>query len=715
MIPRLVVGPQPKLRPRRSVAIPLGLAVAAGLGGGIWAAARSGSAAPPAPVQIYKIARGSVASTVNASGQISAVGLAAAGATPPSATASASVAGLPVYPATTGQVARLLVSPGSAVRAGQPLLVLADPAARSALEQASVDLSTAQLAAAGVAPTPQQLAAAKLAVDVARAKLAALSAPPTRDVRTAAALEVTKAQAALDALLAKPVPPTRATLLAAEEAVTVAREKQAALATPASAQAMAAAQLQLQQAQAGLGQADAQFQADQTKYNLDVGNLNGVAGETPGAKDSLQKAQAAVTNDSLQIQKITEFQITYKCTTTCPSPWDPLTLSQLQYRLSADQQVVADWNAIVADQTAITKDQQLSTSATARQAITVAQQNLAALTAPPTAQTKAAAELEVNKAQSALDALLAKPLPPSRATLAAAVRALELANQKRAQLAAAPARAAVAQASLDLGNARLALATLQAGGAPTDARSRALGQLRVQLAQEKAALARQHIAQLVVRAPAAGTVTTVAAQIGATVDPTSVVATIADLGHLLSTVNLSEFDVAHVKVGDGAIVSVPALGGATLKGNVIAIAPVGVSNGGVVQFPVTVAITSKSPGVRPGMLASVTIVTAERHGVVRVPLDAVRVNQGQNAGQTEVTVLGPRGKQTVRSVDLGVIGAAYAEVLNGTLKTGERVLPNPVNVATQSNGASSPSNAPPGIGVPAPAGGDQGGGGGGGG
>lgn len=116
-------------------------------------------------------------------------------------------------------------------------------------------------------------------------------------------------------------------------------------------------------AQQSLDQANAQLQADQTKYNLDTGNLNGVVGATDGAKDSLQAAQAAVTNDNLQIQKIKEYQITYSCTTTCQFPWDPLTLSQLQYRLTADQQVVSYWNSIVSDQAAVTKDGQSVASA----------------------------------------------------------------------------------------------------------------------------------------------------------------------------------------------------------------------------------------------------------------------------------------------------------------------------------------------------------------
>jgi RND family efflux transporter MFP subunit len=220
---------------------------------------------------------------------------------------------------------------------------------------------------------------------------------------------------------------------------------------------------------------------------------------------------------------------------------------------------------------------------------------------------------------------------------------------------------------------------------------------KVRAAQAQLFAAQTMLAQTTVRAPIAGTVTAVSVSPGAQVDPTVAIASIADLRRLFVTVNMSEFDVANIKSGDRAIVDVGAVGGTTLAAKVVAVAPVGVSNAGVVQFPVTVAIGKPPFRLRPGMLATVEVITTERKGVLRVPLDTIStVAGGSNDGQTEVTLLDKTGRQRMRFVDLGAAGPVYVEVLHG-LKGGERIVVPQVAAGQSAGGA----GTPPGIGVPA--------------
>jgi multidrug efflux pump subunit AcrA (membrane-fusion protein) len=150
---------------------------------------------------------------------------------------------------------------------------------------------------------------------------------------------------------------------------------------------------------------------------------------------------------------------------------------------------------------------------------------------------------------------------------------------------------------------------------------------------------------------------------GGPADPATPLATVADLRHLGVSVDLSEFDVAKVRSGQRAIVSVDALGGQRLRGDVRFVAPTGIDNGGVVTFPVRVAL-AQTAGVKPGMGVSVRIVVQQRLGVVRIPLEAVV--------DGTVTVVDHAGHTRKRPVTLGLADNKQVEVRAG-LRPGERV------------------------------------------
>jgi HlyD family secretion protein len=191
----------------------------------------------------------------------------------------------------------------------------------------------------------------------------------------------------------------------------------------------------------------------------------------------------------------------------------------------------------------------------------------------------------------------------------------------------------------------------------------------VQAARAKLAVAEFATRQLTVRATSSGTVTSVLTVPGAPVDATTPLATIADLQHLAVSVSLSEFDAARVRRGQRAHVSVDALGGKQLPGRVLFAALTGVDTGGVVTFPVRVALKHVA-GVKPGMNVSVRILVASRRNVVRIPLEAVARRNGHNAG---VTVVNADGKTSMRTVTLGLANNKDVEVKHG-LTAGERVV-----------------------------------------
>jgi HlyD family secretion protein len=132
---------------------------------------------------------------------------------------------------------------------------------------------------------------------------------------------------------------------------------------------------------------------------------------------------------------------------------------------------------------------------------------------------------------------------------------------------------------------------------------------RAQVAQAEAAVgvARVALEQAELRAPFAGTISSVTISPGETVVPGQTVLVLTDLSHLrVETTDLSERDVARVVLGQEALVYVEALG-EELKGRVAGIAPQATIIGGDVVYTVYVELDGQPPGLRWGMSTEVEI------------------------------------------------------------------------------------------------------------
>lgn len=117
------------------------------------------------------------------------------------------------------------------------------------------------------------------------------------------------------------------------------------------------------------------------------------------------------------------------------------------------------------------------------------------------------------------------------------------------------------------------------------------------------------LTQSTLTAPYDGTIAAVHALPGELVQLDQAVVTIATLDQLqIETTDLSERDVAKVKIGQSAAIFVEALD-AEFPATVIAIAPRSETLGGDVVFKVTLAFDKIPPGLLWGMTAEVTITT----------------------------------------------------------------------------------------------------------
>jgi membrane fusion protein, macrolide-specific efflux system len=151
-------------------------------------------------------------------------------------------------------------------------------------------------------------------------------------------------------------------------------------------------------------------------------------------------------------------------------------------------------------------------------------------------------------------------------------------------------------------------------------------------------------------------------------------ATLAPTQSLVATADVSQLDVAKLKVGQRVTLTFDALDGAATSGTVDEIADSPTSSDSsagtttVVQYPVTVRIGKLPTGDRTGMTGQASVVTTSRRNVVVVPSSAIG---GTTANPTVQVV--QDGTTVTRPVVVGLVTTQGSEILTG-LQAGEQVV-----------------------------------------
>jgi multidrug resistance efflux pump len=120
---------------------------------------------------------------------------------------------------------------------------------------------------------------------------------------------------------------------------------------------------------------------------------------------------------------------------------------------------------------------------------------------------------------------------------------------------------------------------------------------------------RAALANAEVRAPFPGVITNLDLKVGEFAASGNPVITIADNSQwVVKTTDLTEIDVVNVKEGQAATVTLDALPGVELKGNVFSISQSYSENQGDIVYEVTILLTDLDPAMRWGMTAVVSFV-----------------------------------------------------------------------------------------------------------
>ncbi len=153
-----------------------------------------------------------------------------------------------------------------------------------------------------------------------------------------------------------------------------------------------------------------------------------------------------------------------------------------------------------------------------------------------------------------------------------------------------------------------------------------------------------------------------------------------DLNHMEVDTNVSEGDIGDVRVGDRADFTVEAFPAHVFHGIVAQVrqAPQTVQN--VVTYDVVVTVNNQMMLLKPGMTATVRIITAERDNVLRVPNQALRYTpagvdtERAPSGASSTVWLLKEGRPRPVAVKTGLANDTYTEVASGSIAVGDRVI-----------------------------------------
>ena len=212
------------------------------------------------------------------------------------------------------------------------------------------------------------------------------------------------------------------------------------------------------------------------------------------------------------------------------------------------------------------------------------------------------------------------------------------------------------------------------------------------------------LAKLRLIAPQDGTITFIDGEVGdlaqgGMFNP-SVLLKLSDLSKMEVYVNVNENDIADISLNDSALIQVDAYQNRKFKGLVKEVAYAATTSSGgssqqVTNFQVKVQMLEVVEGMRPGMSATVDIITEEKIGVITIPIQALttprspKKSEDKSGFSAEVSVNGDsqwsnrnqygdkKSKSTVvfilkndntveeRVVEAGIVGDRDYEIISG--------------------------------------------------
>lgn len=195
----------------------------------------------------------------------------------------------------------------------------------------------------------------------------------------------------------------------------------------------------------------------------------------------------------------------------------------------------------------------------------------------------------------------------------------------------------------------------------------------VKQAQANVANYQAQLEKTIIRAPFDGVITKKDVTVGEIVSGSKVVMTINGSGAFEIEANIAESDIAKVKIGDAAQVTVDAYGSSVEWGaHVISLDTSETIIESVPTYKARLAFDVSDSRIISGLTANVEILTARKEGVVYVPIRGLILKNGKQ--YVEIITDAQRGVSQEKEIKLGIRGSdGRVEVLDGLIE-GDLVL-----------------------------------------
>lgn len=181
-----------------------------------------------------------------------------------------------------------------------------------------------------------------------------------------------------------------------------------------------------------------------------------------------------------------------------------------------------------------------------------------------------------------------------------------------------------------------------------------------------------------VRSPSQGTVLEILVHTGeiitsgtATFGGGTILMRIADLSHMVVKAKINEVNIPRVSVGQPVDIRLDALPEKLFKGRVTAIAAQGVKENNLVTYEVSIDIEHTHPALKPMLTANIDIETKRLDDVLTVPLEALRVKNGD-----DVVDVWSEGQTQTRKVRVAFRTDTQAIITQGLQEHDQLVIPS---------------------------------------
>jgi RND family efflux transporter MFP subunit len=156
--------------------------------------------------------------------------------------------------------------------------------------------------------------------------------------------------------------------------------------------------------------------------------------------------------------------------------------------------------------------------------------------------------------------------------------------------------------------------------------------------------------------------------------------TLVDTSEIEMQGYIDELDVASVKLGQAANITLDALPDEQVTGNVTFVSPISTVRAGIVSYATTITLENPSAELKDGMSATAEVVVERRDNVLLIPNTVI-----QGTLQNPMVVVLVDGQQEERQITLGLSDGFNTEVLSGLEEGEEVVVPAPTSTQQSSS------------------------------